>query len=678
MEKKTKGFRVKIEAAENIYRLLKEPTRRKAVLGKAVLSPPFEEIRLLSASSGKEISLEVYIDVGTFIGEDKQPYYYPLALPLLALMKRFQIFFVQPKVVHVYPSKDAAEPRFVITRHDGQIIVSAGKYGEESAPAISLTTPEDLRVKLEFLGRIVETMVQQIYKLYAGSAVSSDASKPHFSEPDVNFYIRGPVNNKEPEDDSGGSGDKYEKEYKTAVHKIEPEEIEVTLDDVQGADEAKEEVMEVIDFLKNPEKYEKVGAKVPRGVLLSGPPGTGKTMLAKAVAKAAGVPFYSASGSEFVAIYVGMGAAKVRALFNAARKDSPCIIFIDELDSLARQRTGGSGGQAEYDHALSQILTELDGFERNKGIIVMAATNAPELLDPSIMRPGRLDRHIVMDLPDAAGREAILRVHAKNKPLSDDVNLKEIALSANGFSGAELASLLNEAALLAAREQKEKIEMKHVISARERVRMGPPRRTRLIQRERFEVACHEAGHAIAFTLFYPLADPVELVTIVPRSTALGMVLPVPEEDIRSDYKNRLETEIACRLAGRVAEVMVLGKSAYSTGASADIRNSTGIARRMVTEWGMGRKTGLASLGRNLAWKFLGGAGQSSEGCSEKTSQMIDDEVRRILKKAYKKAKKILKHHKKELLQLAQMLVERETLSGKEVRKLLKKPLPSEK
>lgn len=699
MEPKNNGFRVKIEDVERIFREVKNPTpvfygaALPLPLAQATLSPPLKEIAIYYISSGKEISIMVYIGIDTFIviGDDKEEKecHYQMELPMGLLEKHFHASSARKTACYIYPDKESVEPRFVVLKRKGCINISAGQEGTESAPPIPLVSEADFKTKLEFLAEIIETVVCGIY---AGFVLVKNKTP---AEPDVILYIRGPVLNGkdadenasggEENDDSGGDSqmEQMKKSMKSAVHRINPAEIEETLADVQGIDEAKEEIMEVVDFMMNSDKYRKVGAKIPRGVLLTGPPGTGKSMLAKAVAKEAGVPFFSTSGSEFVEVWVGQGAGRVRALFKEVRmtvrkEKTGCIVFFDEFESLGGQRSGGAGGSQERDQTLAQLLAELDGFEKNKGIVVMAATNAPEFLDKAVTRPGRFDRHIALDLPDAVGREAILRVHAKNKPLEGRVDLRNLALSLRNFSGAQLASLLNEAALLAARAGRETISLNNIIEAKERVLAGSARRSVLDFAEKLSVAHHEVGHAIVATILYPATEPVEFVTIEPRGTALGKVVTVPEKDTHLLHKHQIEARIVEFLAGRVAEEIFHGKERFSTGAEKDLEYATDYARRMVTEWGMGKKTGLAVLGRVSRFKYLGGSNRGIDDCSEKSKCLIDDEVRKILNKCYKKARKILRKNKGNLDSISLVLAEHGKLDGATFRRLLGKPLKNEK
>lgn len=683
MTEKNNGFRVNIEDIPKIFKQVQEPSYYLKVtgttvprhLGKTALSPPFKEISLLYTSSGKELELTVSMRIDTFVGADKESYYYYLELPIDILKKTFHISSVRENVCSIYCDKISFNPDFVIIKRDDKILITAGRQDIESAPPIPLISESDLKNKLELLAGIIKTVVTGVY-------TQSQKNNKTGPEPDTIFYIRGRISTKEDKDDYPDvqtDVQKHEAELRTAIHKINPDDIEETIDDVQGVDEAKEEIMEMVDIFKNPQKYEKLGAKVPKGALLTGPPGAGKTMLALAVAKVVGLPIYCADGSEFVQIYVGRGAGRIRELFAEVRKNAPCVLFIDELDSLAKQRTGGSGGSSEYEHTLGQLLTELDGFKgkKNKGIIVIGATNVPELLDPGVTRPGRLDRQIVLDLPDAEGREAILRVHFRNKPIAENVDLKKIALTTPGFSGADIALMANEAALLAARGEWEEIYKTHIRLARERVKAGVPRKTRLTDREKIGIAHHEAGHAIVQTLLYPDADPVEFATIIPRGNSLGVVVPFPEEDLRLLYKNRLEAQLVIFAAGRVAEEIHFGKDNYSIAAQSDISKATEFVINMIARWGMG-EIGFINLSKDARFRYLDGPSSRFGDLDESTKKSIYDYAVRKLNEAYDKAAEILEKHKPELHGLAKMLFEQETLSGEEVRGYLNKPLLTEK
>ncbi|GHI00853.1 ATP-dependent zinc metalloprotease FtsH [Neobacillus kokaensis] len=440
--------------------------------------------------------------------------------------------------------------------------------------------------------------------------------------------------------------------------------------DVAGADEEKAELVEVVEFLKDPRKFSELGARIPKGVLLVGPPGTGKTLLARAVAGEAGVPFFSISGSDFVEMFVGVGASRVRDLFENAKKNAPCIIFIDEIDAVGRQRGAGlGGGHDEREQTLNQLLVEMDGFGANEGIIIVAATNRPDILDPALLRPGRFDRQITVDRPDVNGREAVLRVHARNKPLDESVNLKNIAMRTPGFSGADLENLLNEAALVAARQNKKKIEMVDIDEATDRVIAGPAKKSRVIsEKERRIVAFHEGGHTV-IGLILDEADMVHKVTIVPRGQAGGYAVMLPREDRYFMTKPELLDKIVGLLGGRVAEEIVFGE--VSTGAHNDFQRATGIARRMVTEFGMSDKLGPLQFGQQSGGQvFLGRDLHNEQNYSDAIAYEIDLEIQRIIKESYERCKKILTENRDKLDLIAKTLLEVETLNAEQIRYLV--------
>jgi len=449
----------------------------------------------------------------------------------------------------------------------------------------------------------------------------------------------------------------------------------ITFDDVAGVDEAKEELQEVIEFLKHPKKFQALGAKIPRGVLLVGPPGSGKTLLAKAVAGEAAVPFFSISGSEFVEMFVGVGASRVRDLFEQAKKSAPCLVFIDEIDAVGRQRGAGlGGGHDEREQTLNQLLVEMDGFDPNAGIIVIAATNRPDILDPALLRPGRFDRRIVVDNPDSKGRREILNVHVRGKPLGEGVNIDLLAKHTVGFSGADLANLVNEAALLAARRNKKKITMAEMDEAIERVIAGPQRRSRILgPKEREIAAFHEGGHALLGKLL-PNADPPHKVTILPRGMALGYVISAPPEDKYTYTRTELLDRITAMLGGRVAEELVFNE--VTTGAQNDFEQATDLTRRMVTEFGMSEKLGPLSLGKRHGPVFLGRDLIETRNYSEEIAYEIDKEVRRITDECYIRAREILMANREKLERVARALLERESLEGEEISKAMAgEPLP---
>jgi cell division protease FtsH len=432
----------------------------------------------------------------------------------------------------------------------------------------------------------------------------------------------------------------------------------VTFADVAGVEEAKQELREVVDFLKNPQKYRRLGAKIPRGILLVGPPGTGKTLLARAVAGEANVPFFSISGSEFVEMFVGVGAARVRDLFTQAKKLSPSIVFIDELDAVGRHRGAGlGGGHDEREQTLNQLLVEMDGFDENTNVIVLAATNRPDILDPALLRPGRFDRRVIVDRPDFEGRKKILEVHLRGKPIGKDVNIDIIARSTPGFVGADIANLVNEAAILAARKNKNEINMEEFEEAIEKVIAGPEKKNRIIRPQEKElVAFHELGHALVAKLI-PEATPVHKVTIIPRGLALGYTLQLPEEDRYLLSKKELEAEIAVLLGGRAAEELIFGQP--TSGAADDLRRATELARKMVCEYGMSERLRNLTLGENHSEIFLGKDLMQIKNYSEDTAKIIDEEIKNIVDKAYNRALTLLKDHEDILKELSKVLIERE-------------------
>ena len=445
-----------------------------------------------------------------------------------------------------------------------------------------------------------------------------------------------------------------------------------TFADVAGVDEAKDELQEVVDFLKDPGKFQRLGGKIPKGALLVGPPGTGKTLLARAVAGEAGVPFFSISGSDFVEMFVGVGASRVRDMFEQAKKNAPCIIFIDEIDAVGRHRGAGlGGGNDEREQTLNQLLVEMDGFESNEGIILIAATNRPDVLDPALLRPGRFDRQVVVPNPDVSGREKILRVHMKDVPLAADVNVKTLARGTPGFSGADLANLVNEAALLAARKDRKMVIHRDFEDAKDKVMMGSERKSMAMNEEEKRLtAYHEAGHAIV-AINVKMADPVHKATIVPRGRALGMVMQLPEGDRYSMKHQQMIDRIAIMAGGRVAEELIFGKENIPSGASSDIEQATKLARAMVTRWGFSDKLGTVAYGENQEEVFLGHSVARSQNVSEETARIIDEEVKRIVTEGWNTARKILKAKAKDHETLSQALLEFETLSGDEILALLK-------
>ncbi|MFC4173418.1 ATP-dependent zinc metalloprotease FtsH, partial [Microvirga sp. GCM10011540] len=445
----------------------------------------------------------------------------------------------------------------------------------------------------------------------------------------------------------------------------------VTFEDVAGIDEAKEDLQEVVEFLRDPQKFQRLGGRIPRGVLLVGPPGTGKTLTARAVAGEANVPFFTISGSDFVEMFVGVGASRVRDMFDQAKKNAPCIIFIDEIDAVGRHRGAGlGGGNDEREQTLNQLLVEMDGFEANEGVIIIAATNRPDVLDPALLRPGRFDRQIVVPNPDVVGREKILRVHVRKVPLAPDVDLKVIARGTPGFSGADLMNLVNEAALLAARRGKRIVTMQEFEDAKDKVMMGAERRTLVMtDDEKRLTAYHEAGHAIV-ALNVPATDPVHKATIIPRGRALGMVMQLPERDKLSMTYEQMTSRLAIMMGGRIAEEMIFGQEKVTSGAQSDIEQATRLARMMVTRWGFSPELGTVAYGENQEEVFLGMSMGRQQNISEATAQKIDSEVRRLVEAGLNDARRILTEKQQDLEALAKGLLEYETLSGDEIRNLL--------
>ena len=445
----------------------------------------------------------------------------------------------------------------------------------------------------------------------------------------------------------------------------------VTFEDVAGVDEAKEELEEIVDFLKDPGKFQKLGGKIPKGALLIGPPGTGKTLLARAIAGEAGVPFFTISGSDFVEMFVGVGASRVRDMFEQAKKNAPCIIFIDEIDAVGRHRGAGlGGGNDEREQTLNQLLVEMDGFEANEGIILVAATNRPDVLDPALLRPGRFDRQVVVPNPDLNGREKILRVHMRNVPLAADVNVKTIARGTPGFSGADLANLVNEAALMAARKNRRMVVQRDFEDAKDKVMMGAERKSMAMSEEEKRLtAYHEGGHAL-IALSVPSADPVHKATIIPRGRALGMVMQLPEADRYSMKFQQMTSSLAIMMGGRVAEELIFGRENVTSGASSDIEQATRLARAMVTRWGFSEKLGVVSYGENQEEVFLGHSVARTQNVSAETAKIIDAEIKRLVQSGYDEARRILTEKLEDLHTLAKALLEYETLSGEEIVKVL--------
>ncbi len=477
----------------------------------------------------------------------------------------------------------------------------------------------------------------------------------------------------------GGAGGRGAMSFgKSRARLLNEDQVNVTFADVAGVEEAKEEVKEIVDFLKDPAKFQKLGGKIPKGVLMVGSPGTGKTLLARAIAGEAKVPFFTISGSDFVEMFVGVGASRVRDMFEQAKKHAPCIIFIDEIDAVGRHRGAGlGGGHDEREQTLNQLLVEMDGFEGNEGVIVIAATNRPDVLDPALLRPGRFDRQVVVPLPDVRGREQILKVHMRKVPVADDVKPMVIARGTPGFSGADLANLVNEAALFAARANRRVVSMEEFERAKDKIMMGAERRSMVMtEAERRLTAYHEAGHAIV-GLSVPEHDPVYKVTIIPRGMALGVTMFLPESDRYSTSKRRLESRIATLFGGRVAEELVFGKESITTGASNDIERATDLARSMVTKWGLSERLGPQTYSEDQGEVFLGRSVTQHKQVSDVTAHVIDEEVRKVIDANYARAKTILESHLGELQKMSEALMRYETIDEQQIKDIMagKEPTP---
>ncbi len=474
----------------------------------------------------------------------------------------------------------------------------------------------------------------------------------------------------------GGSGRGALSFGKSRARLLGEDQVRITFNDVAGVEEAKEEVSELVEFLRDPGKFQKLGGKIPRGVLMVGPPGTGKTLLAKAIAGEAKVPFFTISGSDFVEMFVGVGASRVRDMFEQAKKHAPCIIFIDEIDAVGRHRGAGlGGGHDEREQTLNQLLVEMDGFEGNEGVIVIAATNRPDVLDPALLRPGRFDRQVVVPLPDIRGREQILKVHMRKVALGDDVNANIIARGTPGFSGADLANLVNEAALFAARADKKYVTMEDFERAKDKIMMGAERRSMVMSDDEKKLtAYHEAGHAIVGRLM-PGHDPVYKVTIIPRGRALGVTMFLPEEDRLSYSKQYLESQICSLFGGRIAEELIFGKESVTTGASNDIERATKLARSMVTKWGLSEKLGPLAYGEDEGEVFLGHSVTQHKNISDETAHTIDSEIRSLVDRNYKRAEKILKDNIDKLHVMADALIKYETIDTQQIDTIMDGKIP---
>ncbi len=475
----------------------------------------------------------------------------------------------------------------------------------------------------------------------------------------------------------GGAGGGAMGFGKSKAKLIEEDKIKVTFGDVAGCDEAKEDVTEMVDFLKDPSKFQKLGGQIPRGALMVGPPGTGKTLLARAIAGEAKVPFFSISGSDFVEMFVGVGASRVRDMFEEAKKRAPCIIFIDEIDAVGRQRGAGlGGGHDEREQTLNQLLVEMDGFAGNEGIIIIAATNRPDVLDKALLRPGRFDRQITVGLPDVRGRQQILKVHMKKVPVSDNVEVDWLARGTPGFSGADLANLVNEAALFSARQNKRMVDMEAFEKAKDKILMGAERRSAVMsEEEKLLTAYHEAGHAIVGRTV-PEHDPVYKVSIIPRGRALGITMFLPERDVYSASKQKLESQISSLFGGRIAEELIFGRERVTTGASNDIERATGLARNMVTRWGLSDRLGPLAYSEEEGEVFLGRSVTQHKSVSEETAHLIDEEIRSVIDRNYERSERILREHLDALHMMAEALMLYETIDRHQIDEIMEGRTPS--
>ncbi len=576
------------------------------------------------------------------------------ALSLVGQDKQRTVLSYSEFIKRVLPAEGTTSAKKVILTNGDDVAKVVGKDGQTyyaRIPANILGANPDLADKLVERGIDVDVVAQANNGFWAG--IFSNFLVPLLLFGFFIFLLRG----------AGGGGPMA---FGKSKAKLMDRNINITFDDVAGIDESKKELEEIVDFLKNAEKYKALGAKIPKGIMLFGPPGCGKTLLAKAVAGEAGVPFFSISGSDFVEMFVGVGASRVRDLFEQAKKNAPCIIFIDEIDAVGRQRSGMSGGgNDEREQTLNQLLVEMDGFQPNSGIIVLAATNRPDVLDKALLRPGRFDRKVIIEHPDLSGRQKILSVHSRGKPIADDVDLLTLARRTPGFSGADLSNLINEAAIMAAREGRKDVSKKDLDEAIDKVAIGPERKSKIIKpKDQVQTAIHEIGHTLA-NVYSGCSNEFHKVTIIPRGMALGLTWSTEEEYRVSLSEKQLRAEMKTLLAGRAAEEMIFGRENVTTGASNDMERCSSIARSMITQWGMSKELGQVSYGERQGSEFLG-QNYISKNYSEEFAAKIDTEVKDLVQALYEETKTLLKEHKQELLGLSQMLLQKETLDRPEV------------
>ncbi len=576
------------------------------------------------------------------------------ALSLVGQDKQREVLSYSQFIKRVLPADGTTTAKKVVLTNGDDVAKVEDKKGKTyyaRVPANILGANPDLADKLVERGIDVDVIAQPNNGFWAG--VFSNFLVPLLLFGFFIFLLRG----------AGGGGPMA---FGKSRAKLMDRNINITFEDVAGIDESKKELEEIVDFLKNADKYKALGAKIPKGIMLFGPPGCGKTLLAKAVAGEAGVPFFSISGSDFVEMFVGVGASRVRDLFEQAKKNAPCIVFIDEIDAVGRQRSGMSGGgNDEREQTLNQLLVEMDGFQPNSGIIVLAATNRPDVLDKALLRPGRFDRKVVIDHPDLSGRNKILQVHSRGKPIAEDVDLMVLARRTPGFSGADLSNLINEAAIMAAREGRKDVSRQDLDEAIDKVAIGPERKSKIIKpKDQVQTAIHEIGHTLA-NIYAQSSNEFHKVTIIPRGMALGLTWSTEEEYKVSVSEKQLRAEMKTLLAGRAAEELIFGRENVTTGASNDMERCTAIARAMVTQWGMNSGLGLVTYGERQGSEFLG-QNFMSKNYSEDYAAKIDTEVRELVQALYEETKALLKEHKEELLGLSQLLLQKETLERAEV------------
>jgi len=697
---------------ERLFSLLSRPNEKGGLnsvdLGQALLNFPLSHIFIRALSTGQEYEISAQIEACGSIGEKRKKM--PIAMPNIISIPNCTVLpigdiLAKPQGFRIL-SKKGEELYVVYTYKKGEpVIISAGLTQVPSAPTKKITTIENLEKDFRVLSSLIENTVNLSY--VHGLRMLNEFFKDNKNEElnglhnylkmnftyaiksEIGLCIQAPISADEIFDDfdiemdicncNDPPPDNQKQEPPPHVGKvheeIDPKKIRYKLEDVAGIDDQKDQIIEILSFIESPERFKKLGAEIPTGVLLEGPPGTGKTMLAQAVAKEANIPFFRMDGSAFVEVYVGVGAGRVRALFDAAQEKAPCIIFIDEIDAIASSRGNSSGSSGEREQALNQLLAKMDGFEENSGVIVMAATNQSDVLDSAIL--SRFNRKIIIPFPDLDAREKILHVHSKTKPLARGVNLREIANSTGGFSGRDLKNLLNEASLLAVKRNKNKIRKADIEDALEKIQFGTKRSNKnRIPEELIGTAYHEAGHALIGALLRPFISRLEKVTILQHDNALGLTIFAPVENKKRLTKKELLAKIKMGLGGRAAEIIKFNEENVSTGASQDIEEATRIVRKMIKEWGLSRLMGPVNYGSDSKHQYLGYNISSDAVLSEKTKENIDNEVKDIIEKMLAKAEKMLRDNRSTLDAIAKALLQKETLDGNEVRKIIKRNISS--